>query len=113
MKSKTNWDALSKLTEKDIETAANADPDNPLLTKKELQSFKRVHPTKQIDVKKIRNKLSLSQDKFALYFGVSKRTIQEWEQNRKKPSIASMNFLKVVEYAPEVVQQALKENDTP
>jgi DNA-binding transcriptional regulator YiaG len=110
MKSKTKWDELSSLTEEAIEKAAASDLDNPQLTEKELKAFKKVRPTEKIDIKRIRTELNLSQDKFALYFGVSKRTIQEWEQHRKKPSVASMNFLKVVEYAPEVVQRALGEN---
>lgn len=107
MKSKTNWEKLRNMTDEEIEAAANSDPDAPLLTDEELKHFKRVNPVQDVDVKKIRHKLHLSQEKFAIFFGVSKRTIQEWEQNRKKPNATSRNFLRVVEYAPEVVQKAL------
>jgi len=108
MKSKTNWEKLKNITDKEIEKAAKSDPDAPLLSEVELKQFKRVNPVKEIDVKKIRLKMHLSQEKFAIFFGVSKRTIQEWEQHRKQPSATSRNFLKVVEYAPDIVQKALE-----
>lgn len=55
----------------------------------------------------IRNKLHLSQKEFANYFGVSVRTIQEWEQHRRKPTATARNFLKVIEHQPKAVQKAL------
>ncbi len=61
-----------------------------------------------IDVKTIRNeKLHLSQDQFAMMLGVSVRTLQDWEQGRRKPSGAAKSLLKVAAHAPETVLQAL------
>ncbi|MEK7299202.1 MAG: helix-turn-helix domain-containing protein, partial [Candidatus Margulisiibacteriota bacterium] len=94
MKSKTEWDKLKKLTDKEIEVAAKNDPDAPLPSKQELTQFKRVNPVKDIDIRKIRSRLHISQEKFAFFFGVSKRTIQEWEQHRKRPNATSRNFLR-------------------
>ena len=113
MKDKTNWNALKNMTEKEIAQAAQSDPDAPLLSEEQLNHFKRVHPAQDIDVREIRTKLHLSQEKFAMFFGVSKRTIQEWEQHRKQPNAASRNFLRVVEYAPNIVQEALGEGVAP
>jgi len=110
MQDNSDLDRLLDMSEEEIEAGAKSDPDAPILTDSQLKSFKRVNPAKDVDVKKIRQKLELSQDKFALFFGISKRTLQEWEQNKRKPSIASMNFLKVVDYAPDVVQKALEDN---
>ncbi len=107
MNDKTDWAALKKMTDSEIELAAKSDPDAPLLSDYELSQFKRVKPVQEIDVREIRTKLHLSQEKFAIFFGVSKRTIQEWEQHRKRPNATSRNFLRVVEYAPDVVQRAL------
>ena len=60
------------------------------------------------DIKSIRStKLRLSQDKFASLLGVSVRTLQEWEQGRRKPSGPAKSLLKVASYAPDVVLQAL------
>lgn len=107
MKSKTNWKKVKSLTEEQIAAAANTDSDVPLLTPAQLKQFKRVYPVKQVDVKSVRQKLHLSQQEFANYFGVSVRTIQEWEQHRRTPTATARNFLKVIELAPKVVQKAL------
>ena len=107
---KTNWDAVNLMTEEDINAAAIADLDAPPLTNEQLKQFKRVNPTKEADVKLIRQKLHLSQDEFANYFGVSVRTIQEWEQHRRTPNATSRNFLKVIDLEPRAVLRALKSN---
>ena len=49
----------------------------------------------------------MSQGEFALYFGVSVRTIQEWEQGRCIPSGASRAFLLVIAREPVAVRRAL------
>ena len=112
-KSKTNWNRLRNISDRDIEKAAKTDLDAPLLAENELRQFKRVNAVQIIDVKKVRNSLHLSQEKFAVFFGVSKRTIQEWEQHRRTPSATSRNFLRVVQYAPRVVQSALQITHAP
>ena len=106
-KGKTDWEKIKKLTERKIATAARSDQDAPILTRKELSQFKKVYSPKEINVQKIRKSLSLSQEQFARYFGVSKRTIQEWEQHRRTPTTTARNFLKVIEKAPNAVYRAL------
>ena len=49
----------------------------------------------------------MSQGKFAAYFGVKVRTIQEWEQGRVVPSGAARAFLTVIDREPEAVRRAL------
>lgn len=49
----------------------------------------------------------LSQAEFAQLLGVSKRTIQEWEQGRKRPSGAAKMLLKIAAKHPEVLRDAL------
>ena len=107
---KTNWTAVNLMTEENINAAAAADLDAPILTSEQLKQFKRVNPTKEADVKLIRQKLHLSQDEFAGYFGVSVRTIQEWEQHRRTPNATTRNFLKVIDLEPQAVLRALKSN---
>lgn len=65
------------------------------------------HIPDEVDVRRIRQKLELSQNEFARYFGVSVRTIQEWEQGRRVPSGASKVFLHVIDKEPEAVRRAL------
>jgi putative transcriptional regulator len=86
VKSKTDWKRVKLLTEREIVTAAKSDADAQPLTTAQLKKFKRVQPTKEVDVRMIRDKLHLSQEQFADYFGVSVRTIQEWEQHRRTPT---------------------------
>ena len=100
VKSRTNWAKVKLQTEKQIMSAAKSDPDAKPLTREQLKKFKRVNPPKEIDVKAIREKLHVSQSEFAGYFGVSVRTIQEWEQHRRTPTTVARNFLKVIEMSP-------------
>jgi putative transcriptional regulator len=59
------------------------------------------------DVAKIRAKLRLSQSEFAQLLDVSKRVVQDWEQNRKAPSGAARSLLKVAQKEPAAVRRAL------
>lgn len=66
-----------------------------------------VHIPEDIDVRRIRRKLEMTQRSFADYFGVNLRTVQDWEQGRRIPSGASRNFLFVIDREPEAVRRAL------
>ena len=61
----------------------------------------------ELDVYKIRQKYKLTQLEFARTFGFSLRTLQQWEQKRRRPHGASLVLLKVIDYAPKVVNKAL------
>ena len=52
--------------------------------------------------KMIRGRLELSQTEFARLMGVSVRTVQDWEQNRRQPSGPAKSLLRVAEQHPEV-----------
>ena len=107
---KTNWKKLVALSETDIDNNAKTDKDSYVPTDRELRNFQRVNPVEHINVKTIRKSLGLSQQTFSLYFGFSVRTIQEWEQGRRKPAGAIRNFLKVISHNPDAVQDALLED---
>jgi putative transcriptional regulator len=47
-----------------------------------------VHVPDDIDVKAIREKISLSQGEFAKLFGLSKRTLEHWENRRAESPAA-------------------------
>ena len=55
--------------------------------------------------KLIRNHLKLSQSSFAGLMGVSLRTVQEWEQGRRKPSGPAKTLLRIVEQHPEIFME--------
>lgn len=54
-------------------------------------------------VVRARIKSGLSQSDFAAALGVSKRTLEQWEQGRRKPSGAAKQLLKIAERHPEVL----------
>jgi putative transcriptional regulator len=63
----------------------------------------RVHTLKQpASPKVIRTRLKLSQSAFAGLMGVSLRTVQDWEQGRRKPSGPAVALLRIAEQRPEV-----------
>jgi putative transcriptional regulator len=53
----------------------------------------------------IRAKLNLSQSAFAGLMGVSLRTVQDWEQGRRKPSGPAAALLRIAEQKPEIFMQ--------
>ena len=55
------------------------------------------------EVKKIRERLHLSQSAFAALMGVSIKTLQEWEQGRRKPSGPASALLRVANRHPEAL----------
>jgi putative transcriptional regulator len=67
----------------------------------------RIHIPNEIDVRRIREKVAMSQSEFAGYFGASTRTVQQWEQGRRVTSGASRAFLTVIDKEPEAVRRAL------
>ncbi|WP_395341232.1 helix-turn-helix domain-containing protein [Ningiella sp. W23] len=50
----------------------------------------------------IRSKLKLSQSAFAALLGVSKRTLQDWEQGRRSPQGPAVALLRIAEQHPEI-----------
>ncbi len=52
--------------------------------------------------KVIRTRLKLSQSAFAGLMGVSLRTVQDWEQGRRKPSGPAVALLRIAEQKPDV-----------
>jgi DNA-binding transcriptional regulator YiaG len=83
------------------------DEDTPILTARELASFRRANPPKAVDPARVRKRLNMSQTAFAHVFGVSVRTVQEWEQRRRKPAGAARTLLQVIEREPEAVRRAI------
>lgn len=67
----------------------------------------KVHIPETLDVQKIRKTLALSQEAFALRFGIPIATLREWEQKRRKPEVAARILLKVIEKNPDAVTDAL------
>ncbi len=66
----------------------------------------RTHKLKRpASPRRIRANLKLSQSAFAGLMGVSLRTVQDWEQGRRKPSGPAEALLRIAEQHPEVFAQ--------
>ncbi|MBI4877621.1 MAG: helix-turn-helix domain-containing protein [Acidobacteria bacterium] len=61
----------------------------------------------KVDVKSIRSRTGLSQAGFALRYGFSSRSLQQWEQGRRQPGKAARAYLTVIARASDVVREAL------
>lgn len=59
-----------------------------------------------VDIKAIREKTGLSQDRFARLMGVSPATYRNWEQGRRRPHGSAMALLRIFDRAN---QQTMKE----
>jgi putative transcriptional regulator len=72
----------------------------------EQKGFK-VHVPDQIDVKRIRNKLKMTQSRFSATFGFSLDAIKHWEGGRRRPEAPARTLLTVIERNPAAVISAL------
>lgn len=66
-----------------------------------------VEVPEDVDVKAIRAHLGLSQAEFARRYAVSPRSLQEWEQGRRRPESAVRAYLTVIARNPQAVEKAL------
>ena len=56
-------------------------------------------------IARARLKAGLTQVQFAALLGVSKRTLEQWEQGRREPSGAAKTLIRVAELHPEVLRE--------
>ena len=61
------------------------------------------------EVRRTRERIGLSQDRFAAAIGVSASTLRKWEQGQRQPTGAAKTLLKVMEREPKAVIRALQE----
>jgi putative transcriptional regulator len=72
----------------------------------------RVHVPVDIDVKRIRRRLKLTQNEFARRFGIPEGTLRDWEQGRRRPEGPARAFLLVIQHEPLAVERALSHAKT-
>jgi putative transcriptional regulator len=103
----TDWDAVNALTNDEIHAAALADPDAqpiPLGTDEELA---KIGLHRQVNVKKLRERLGLTQEAFAATYRIPVGTLRDWEQRRKNPDATARAYLTVIDKNPEAVAALL------
>ena len=67
----------------------------------------RVYRYEPVKVRKIREKLDLTQEEFATMLCISLGTLRNWEQGRTYPEGAAIALLRVAESKPKAVLEAL------
>lgn len=67
------------------------------------------HRPEALDVRAIREKTGMSQQRFCATFGISLGTLRHWEQGLRTPRGTARVLLKVVEHSPEAIVEALAE----
>lgn len=67
----------------------------------------QVEVGQEIDVRALRTRLGLSREQFAQRFRFPARTVQEWEQGRRRPDQSARAYLTVIERNPKAVEEAL------
>ena len=58
-------------------------------------------------IKALRRRVGMSQAIFARRFNLSLDTLKGWEQGKRRPDAAASNYLRVIEAAPEFVQETI------
>lgn len=109
MKTDTDWDAVNALTDEQVRAAALSDPDAqplPLGTDEELA---RQGLTRIVNVKKLRERLGLTQEAFATAYRIPVGTLRDWEQGRKFPDAPARAYLAVINRDPAAVATLLGE----
>lgn len=66
-----------------------------------------VHEFTPIDIKAVRAKVGMTQEEFAMAFGISLGTLRHWERGDRKPGGPALVLLNVVAKEPEAVLRAL------
>lgn len=69
----------------------------------------RVTDFAEPEVKAIRAKTGLTQTRFADVLGVSKRTLENWEQGRRHPTGPARALLKILDADPKYALEALNQ----
>ena len=69
-------------------------------------SYSKAYNIPVPDVHSIRQRLGMSQNRFARQFKISHRTIQQWEQRRSLPDQPSRLLLRIIELYPDVAAHA-------
>lgn len=100
-----------KKTDKELEERdAKRDLGSELLDSvREMMADKRSRERKVKipDAAAARQKTGLSQAQFATLLGVSKRTLQDWEQGRREPSGAAKSLIELAMQRPDVLVEVL------
>jgi putative transcriptional regulator len=67
----------------------------------------KVHVPRTVDVHALRRKTGLSQEEFSRRIGVSKGTLRNWEQGRRRPDGPARVLLALLARNPQIVEETI------
>lgn len=92
---------------KETIVAIPADPDDPDDFDVSVAGLERAHMGRRI--RRLRNRLGLSQEAFARTYGIPLANIRQYEIGRHMPPPAVRAYLRVIDAEPELVAKAVAE----
>src|SRR5579859_743222 len=95
LQTKTDWERANALTDEEICAAALSDPDAQPLELLIAQGWKKL-----VNVKKLRERLGMTQEEFAKTYWIPLGTLRDWEQRRKNADRTAQAYLKVIDKDP-------------
>ena len=99
----TDWDAVAALTDEQTRAAAFADPDAQPIPRGPDDELAKLGLHRVVNVKKLRERLGLTQEAFAATYRIPIGTLRDWEQRRKLPDAPARAYLTVISRSPEAV----------
>jgi putative transcriptional regulator len=94
----TDWNKVDAMTDEEIHAAALADPDAQPLSAGDQSRLRAV-----VNVKKLRERLGITQEEFASRYRIPLGTLRDWEQRRKFPDAPARAYLHTIEKAPDQI----------
>jgi putative transcriptional regulator len=100
----TDWPLVDAMTDAEIHAAALSDADAQPLPETGAGGMMKL-----VNVKKLRERLGLTQESFATTYRIPLGTLRDWEQRRKHPDAPARAYLIVIAANPAAVAAMLNE----
>lgn len=98
---KINWEKVLATTEEEIQRQIVEDGMSG------FEFSENARFVRNINVRALRERLGLTQEEFAHRYRFPLRSVQEWEQGRKRPAAGTMTLLLAISRKPEALADAL------
>lgn len=109
LKTDTDWAAVEALTPEQIHAAALSDPDAQPLPMGSDEEMVKLGFIRIPNVKRLREKLGMTQEAFAAAYRIPVGTLRDWEQGRKRPDAPARAYLTVIARNPKAVASLLEQ----
>lgn len=71
------------------------------------ETFARKSSLPEVDAAEIRSSLNMTQKEFAAVLGVSRRTVESWEEGRGNPTPTAKKLMFLIQSNPSIVQELI------